>query len=55
MKDEPKKEVVANVRSFKGSTDPTPYYEISFIKNVRAGEKLELDPLQDVICRYKKS
>lgn len=38
------KEIVAIVRKFHGTTDPTPIYEITFQKNVKAGEKLELDP-----------
>ncbi len=52
--EETKKEVVAIVRKVNGGTDPTPYYEISFTKNVRAGEKLEFDPIEDVIYRHKK-
>ncbi len=54
MNSDEKREVVANIREFHGTTDPTPFYEICFIKNVRAGEKLELDPTADVIYRYVK-
>lgn len=54
MDEETKKEVVGIVRSFRGTTDPTPIYEISLTKNVRAGEKLEFDPIEDTIYRYKK-
>lgn len=50
-----KREVVATFRSFHGTTDPTPIYEICFMKNVRIGEKLELDPTENVIYRYKKN
>lgn len=49
-----KKEVVAIVRKFNGTTDPTPYYEFSFIKNIRAGEKLEFDPIEAELYRHKK-
>lgn len=51
---ENKKEVVAIVRKFNGTTDPTPYYELSFIKNVKAGEKLEFDPIETELYRHKK-
>lgn len=49
-----KREVVAIVRKINSSMEPTPYYEISFIKNVKAGERLELDPLEIELYRRKK-
>lgn len=54
MADDQKKETIAIVRKFIGTTDPTPIYEISFLKNIKSGEKLELDPLESYIFRWKK-
>ncbi len=54
MENNPKKEVVGIVRKFTGTTDPTPVYEVSFTKNIRAGERLYLDPTQTELYRRKK-
>ncbi len=56
MKYENKRETVAIVRKFTGSTDPSPIFEFRFVKNVKMGEKLEMDTASDplIIYRHKK-
>ncbi len=49
------KQLVALVRKISSSLDPTPYYEISFIKNVRSGERLTYDPTESELYRVKEN